>query len=352
MQGRQVARKSLEGRTPHAGNQVYDEREGDDRQRQPSYAEVGHVAVVREFDFSEQIESQQREGHDPYGQIDLAVEQSPVVGLVGDRKELHAEGDFDEAQHDLHRVEPAAALRQFLEHRGEEGEDRKRQGECHRECEHRDDRTPEFARSRFDEHRTDDRSRAGERHQHERQGHEEDAGQAFRIGLGVGLVHHPRGHRDLESPEERSGEDHEYEEEEDVREPVRRQPVEDVGRHGVAAQNACDDDDGRDGERVERDDEESVHGGTEAAACGTSFALHEERNCHRNHREHAGGQQGCKAPEDGFDNQRPKRTASCGVLLRRDDLRGSCLGRAGGRIRGGFRRGVMWKIRLWKNNIA
>jgi len=35
---------------------------------------------------------------------------------------------------------------------------------------------------------------------------------------------------------------------------VRRQPVEDVGRHGVAAQNACDDDDGRDGERVERDD--------------------------------------------------------------------------------------------------
>ena len=48
---------------------------------------------------------------------------------------------------------------------------------------------------------------------------------------------------DLESPEERSGEDHEYEEEEDVRKPMRRQPIEDVGRHGVAAQNACDDDD-------------------------------------------------------------------------------------------------------------
>ena len=52
VQGRQVARKAFERGAPHAGNEVDDEREGDDRQRQASYAEVGHVAVVGELDFA------------------------------------------------------------------------------------------------------------------------------------------------------------------------------------------------------------------------------------------------------------------------------------------------------------
>ncbi len=213
-------------------------------------------------------------------------------------------------------------LGSFLSIEGKKAKDSERQREGYGEGQHRHDGTPELPGGGFDQHRADDGSGARERHQHERQGHEEDACKAFGVGFRVGFVHHPRGHRDLESSEERCGEDHEYQEEEDVREPVRRQPVEDVGRHGVAAHDAGDHDDGRDRQRVERHDEEPVHTGADAAQRGTSGAFHEERDGHRDHREHAGGQQGRKAPEDGFDNQRPKRTSARGILLRGGDLRG------------------------------
>ena len=74
VQGRQVARKTFERGAPHAGDEVYDEREGDDGQCQAAYAQIGRIAVMREFDFSQQIEPQEREGHDPYGEVYLAVE--------------------------------------------------------------------------------------------------------------------------------------------------------------------------------------------------------------------------------------------------------------------------------------
>lgn len=51
MQRRQVAREAFERGAPHAGDQVYDEREGDDGQCQAAYAQIGRIAVMREFDF-------------------------------------------------------------------------------------------------------------------------------------------------------------------------------------------------------------------------------------------------------------------------------------------------------------
>ncbi len=51
---------------------------------------------------TQQIETQQREYDDPYRQIDLSVEQIPVIGLVGDAEELEAQRDLDEAQNHLH----------------------------------------------------------------------------------------------------------------------------------------------------------------------------------------------------------------------------------------------------------
>ena len=66
-----------------------------------------------------------------------------MVGLVGYAEELETEGELDEAEYHLHRVEPAAALGQFVEQRGEERQDGERQGESYREGEHRDDGLPE-----------------------------------------------------------------------------------------------------------------------------------------------------------------------------------------------------------------
>ena len=57
-----------------------------------------------------------------------------MVGLVGYAEELETEGELDEAEYHLHRVEPAAALGQFVEQRGEERRDGERQGESYREA--------------------------------------------------------------------------------------------------------------------------------------------------------------------------------------------------------------------------
>ena len=278
---------------------------------------MASTSLPTEMYFSSyQVESQQGEYRYPQGEVDFTVEDAPVVGLVGYAEELETEGELDEAEYHLHRVEPAAALGQFVEQRGEERQDGERQGESYREGEHRDDGLPEVtARYGVDKDIADDGARAGERDQHEGERHEEDAAETALVGFGVGLVHEFAGHRDVECAEKRSGEYHEYDEEDDIRQPVRSEPVEYVGRHGIAAQPARDNDERSDGKRVEQDDEQSVHSGPEPAACLVFGTFQEEGNGHRHHGEDARGKECGEAPQDGLQYHAPKRTAPGGHSL-------------------------------------
>ena len=64
---------------------------------------------------AEKVQSQQGEAHDPNAEIDLTVEQAPVVGLVGNAQELESQRHFNETQNDFHWVHPSTAFGQTLE---------------------------------------------------------------------------------------------------------------------------------------------------------------------------------------------------------------------------------------------
>ena len=218
--------------------------------------------------FAEEVEAQEGENHNPNGEIHLTVEQPPVIGLVGGAEELHSKCELYEAQHNLHRAEPvAAALLELLNQGREEGKqgEWKREGDGERKHGHH--RCPEFALGGLDKHAADYRSGAAEAHQHECEGKEENASQTTAVAVlvcGVG----PLGRQGyLERTEERCGEYHEYEEENDVRKPVRREPVENVGGHGVTSDQPCEQDDDGDGYGVQEHDEKTVHAGLETASC-------------------------------------------------------------------------------------
>ena len=173
--GRQIARQSLQRSTPHSRNHINDKDEVDDNQNQTEHAQLLDFLFALEADFSEEVKSEQGEAHNPNAEINLAVEQVPVVGLVGYAEEFEAQRDFDEAQHDLHGGEPATTLGQALEQIREEGKQGKRQRKGHCEGKHRHNGSPKLARSRFDEHRAHDGTCAGKRHQNQGQSHKENA---------------------------------------------------------------------------------------------------------------------------------------------------------------------------------
>ncbi len=322
LHGRHVSRQSLQGSAPHARDHIYDEREDDNGENQTRNRQIGHVAVVLELQFAQQIESQQRENGDPQGQIYLAVENAPVVGLVGDAEELKSESQLDESEHHLHRIEPAAALGQRFEPRGEQREERKGQREDHRERQHGYDRRPKLARGGLNEHRSDDRPRARERHEHQRERHEEYARQTALVGFGVAVVDQLAGQHDLESSEERRREDHEYCEEYQIGQPVRGQPVENVGRNGVAADEPRKEYYHADGHRIEHHDEKAVHQSAETAPSHAARTLQEERDGHGDHGEHARSEQRDKGPAHGAQDESPQRDARRGFVVGLHALRG------------------------------
>lgn len=182
-----------------------------------------------------------------------------------------------------------------------------------REGEHGNDRGPELAGRRFNQHRSHDGARAGERHEHERQGHEEDAHQSALIGIAVALIDHPARERDLERSEERGGKDHEDDEEDDVGKPVRREPVENIGCHGIAAHDAGDEDDCGDGQRIEQHDEKPEYRRLDPSGSRRAAPLHKEGYGHGHHREHTGGHQRGETPQDRLDNQAPERLFTLGT---------------------------------------
>ena len=107
-----------------------------------------HRLVVRKANLSEKIKTQKGKYHNPYCKVNLPVEYAPVVGLVRNAQEFQTKCDFDEAEYNLHRIEPAAsALFELLQKGREESENGERKCKCKREGKHGDHRSPELALS-------------------------------------------------------------------------------------------------------------------------------------------------------------------------------------------------------------
>ena len=121
-----------------------------------------HLRIVREPQLAEQIEPQQGKNHNPEGQIDLPIQYTPMVGLICNTKEFQCQGQLDEPQYNLYRVEPTSATGQAIEHRREESQQRERQGKGNREGQHGQHRRPHGTRRRLNQHGSDNRSRTGE----------------------------------------------------------------------------------------------------------------------------------------------------------------------------------------------
>ena len=90
---------------------------------------------------------------------------------------------------------------------------------------------------------------------------------------------------------------------------MRCQPVENVGGHGITAQQTGRKDNDCNRHRVERHDEKAVQRCTHPPAGRTAIAFQKIGYRHRNHRENARGQHGGEAPQNGLDDERPKRSA-------------------------------------------
>ena len=140
--GGQITRESFQRSAEHAGYQVDHECERYDSENEFLNLDVRLLAIVREAELAEQVEAEHREYHYPKGYVDFAVENAPMVGLVGYGEELETESQLNETEHYLDRVEPSAGLGQVLEQRGEEREEGERKRESRREYEHGDDRLP------------------------------------------------------------------------------------------------------------------------------------------------------------------------------------------------------------------
>ncbi len=61
-----------------------------------------HRFIMRETYLAEQIKSEKGEHHNPYGKVNLPVEDTPVVCLVCNAEEFESERDLHEAENDLH----------------------------------------------------------------------------------------------------------------------------------------------------------------------------------------------------------------------------------------------------------
>ena len=83
-------------------NNEYDEYEADygaeyDDEYEAEHTQFLEFLLALETNPTHEIKAKQGEADNPDAEIDLAVKQMPVVGLVSHAEELETEGNFDEA---------------------------------------------------------------------------------------------------------------------------------------------------------------------------------------------------------------------------------------------------------------
>ena len=87
-----------------SGIQVNHKRERNDRKHQSAYTEIGDITVVREFYFSEEIETKQGEKNNPDGQVNFPVEDVESINLVDVAEEFQSEGKQNKGEYHLNGV--------------------------------------------------------------------------------------------------------------------------------------------------------------------------------------------------------------------------------------------------------
>ena len=298
---RQEARNAVERSAPQTGNHIDCKAERGDGEEQSDDADVLQLLVAFELKLAEQVDAHQGEDDNPEGQVNLAVQDAPAPVEVGHLQEFQSEGQLEEGEDDLDRVEPAARLH-VLKHRGKESQQRERQRKTDAETEHRHQADPAVGgrRSQLYQGGANDGTRAGEGDQHRGQRDEEGGQQTTLVGLGVAGVDPLLGHLDFEEAKERQREDKEDDEENEVRDAMRADDVERLGTEEERQDGT------QHGEH--KDDRESEKERLAAVLALVVAAVHEEIDRHRYHREDAGrehrhdtGQQGAEEEaKDGF----------------------------------------------------
>ena len=258
-----------------------------------------------EADQPEEIGGQPQRNEDPDGQEGLDLEQSPLLYQIGIREELEGQRQLDKAQHHLDSVEPAARLWQRLHHAGEGGEQRKGKRQRQAEAAHAGGELHGAAvgSEGAGQQAAQNGARARKRYEGQRQRHEENAERAaYAFGL-ADFVGPALGQRQLVVAEERESEDDEDDEKGDVEPDVGRNVVEDVGVDAVHQVKRHAQ------QHIDQKDEEAVKRGIEHALASRPRFFGEEADRERDHREHAGGEQGHQAPDESQEKDGPQAFA-------------------------------------------
>ena len=253
-----------------------------------------------ELDPPQQVGSQQSEDDNPQGEEHFAVEDVPAVSEVGYAEELQGKGEFDESQHNLDGVHPSARLGCLLEQRREQGEEGKRYGQRNGEAQHADGGSEDGTlRGHGHEEESDDGTCARERHQRQREGHEEDGEQscgAFRFG--IDLRRPRRGQRQFEGAEEGCRKYHQQQTEQDVEYGI--------GGEGVEGAGTKEQRDRQTQQDVDDDDAQAVNGGLADGLRAFFVTFQEERYGHGDDGPYAGGKQGEETAQQSFEEYHPQ----------------------------------------------
>src|SRR5690606_31321696 len=144
--------------------------------------------IAGQPDLAKQLESEQGKNYHPKRNVNNAVDQTPLAGLVGDAEKLQGEGHLQESEGDFDGIQPAARFRQTLDEFGKHGEKSKRQREREGVKEHHGDGLDDLAPCRKEKHAPNNRHSAAERDQYERRGHKKYAGEPTLFRLLIGLI--------------------------------------------------------------------------------------------------------------------------------------------------------------------
>ena len=231
LHGRRKGTDRLQRRSPQTGNHIHRKRQRGQRHEETEHADLRIVIIVRELDFAQQVEAQQRKKHNPQGEERLTVEDAPAVSQIGHRKEFQGKGQLQEAERHLDDVHPSTGLGHGLQPGREQGKQRERQCQSYGKAQHADGGSHHAARrGNLHQQESDNGSRAGERYQRQGKCHQEDAEQtACRLGLAVYSRTPLGGQRYLERSEEGSRKHHQHQAEKDIEYCIRRECVQCAG---------------------------------------------------------------------------------------------------------------------------
>ena len=284
-----VPDQALRGPAEEGGRHVEGQPQEERAEDHPAGADLDLVMVVVGPEEAEQVEAADGRQGDPGRQDHVGVEPGVLgrdVAELGGVEELERRADLDQAADHLDRVHPVAAAGHLREQARAQGQQEERERQHRREGGQADDRVEEVPARRHHEQAADDRERAGERGDRQRQRHEDHADQAAAaLALGRG-VEQEVGQADLEEPQQAQAEGHEEGRDDQVQPRVVGQVLEERGREEEREEDAD--------RREDADDRQAVR---DRQARSSSLALaalpllDEEVDRDRDHRPDAGHHQ-------------------------------------------------------------